>query len=462
MKPVKPLNNHKYLLVFVHGFTGSEDTWIRTDSKKSVLEYLADDSQIRKFFDISMFLYTSTFFDTPLKLKYLLKSLFGNSRGYKRNLAIKALAKGFLSELQHDARNYDGVVIIAHSLGGLIAKHLIIDEIEQLKETRGKSKVKLYITLATPHFGAELASFGKLLSINKQIQNLRPTNEELLDLNNAWVQSKRLPKTIYVECLNDQIVPSGAGGIDRKKNISIVSKDDDHFTVLTPSQQNKHVLNRIKIACLDLVKESGIDTGEPIEIEVIDNNEYIDLPVPPVIPLNTKWKYVVILIVLIGAFFLWKGWENNPMCAACPILDSTGMTGYFLKKYSDTSLNVIDFNPADTNNLSDPTFQNLEEFIKNNVGTKNKILDSDFISYVKLNPPENEMFNVLRFVLPSKKSNWGGFEIGIDTIFYKRKSLGMIPANEEWTKLPTYVDGKVIWVFTDTLTTKEPIFKIPK
>src|SRR5882672_5096235 len=104
MKPIKPVNKRKFLLVFVHGFIGGEDTWIRKDGKKSILEYLADDAQIRESFDISMFKYTSTLFDTPLKLKYLLKSFFRKDSIFQRNLPIKVLAEGFLSELQDDTR----------------------------------------------------------------------------------------------------------------------------------------------------------------------------------------------------------------------------------------------------------------------------------------------------------------------------------------------------------------------
>ncbi len=76
--------------------------------------------------------------------------------------------------------NADKVDIIAHSLGGIIARCYI-------QILTGHQKVKHCITLGTPHQGTLLSKVG----IGKSIKELRPTSGLIKKLN-----SKPLPKSV--------------------------------------------------------------------------------------------------------------------------------------------------------------------------------------------------------------------------------------------------------------------------
>jgi hypothetical protein len=449
MKFIEPVKKHKFLLVFVHGLIGGEDTWIRKDGKKSILQYLADDGQIRASFDIALFKYDTTLIDSFLKLRYFVRLVSGWKIRFTRNLAIRKNSELLINELESDARDYEHIVIISHSMGGLISKQVILDEIERSNHREIAPRIGLYISLATPHSGAELASLGKLLLSSVQIKNLSPTNEYLLELNKLWVQSTQLPKRIYIRGFNDQIVPEGADAIDAKKNYPISSKDD-HFSILVPTPETKHVLNGIKDACIDFLKDNG---GK------VEKSIHIDVPMPPLPPKPKPWRLYILLLVLAGGaiFFVVK---SGQVCNACPVIDSTGLVGYYIQKSSDSRYYVTDFNDTTRQKLK---VRLLEEFIERYVGHE-KLIDRSVLS--QMTKPDfresDENLIHLKFSLPDDKRNWGGFVVGIDKNYYDR-AKGINDINKKWIKLNLDAeDKKIKWVYFDKINNEQPIFTIPK
>src|ERR1017187_7064836 len=64
---------------------------------------------------------------------------------------------GFLQNGQSYGLNGSSVVILAHSMGGLVARSMMANYFFQ-DHTKGDSKVSLLITLATPHHGTPVAN----------------------------------------------------------------------------------------------------------------------------------------------------------------------------------------------------------------------------------------------------------------------------------------------------------------
>lgn len=455
MKFIQPINNRKFLLVFVHGLIGGEDTWIRKDGKTSLLEYLADDEQIRTSFDIALFKYDTTLINSFLRLRYFIKLFTGRKIRFTRNLPIKKNAELFINELESDARDYEHIIIVSHSMGGLISKQVVLDEIERSSHRKIAPRIGLYISLATPHAGAELASLGKLLLSSIQVKNLAPTNEYLLELNKSWVQSKEIPKRIYVRGFNDQIVPEGADAIDAEKNYPISSKDD-HFSILVPTPETKHVLNGIKDACINFLKENGVDTGKSI---------HIDVPEPPPPSAKTRpWPlYILLLLLAAGMIFVimqWRKTPKPPLCNASAIIDSTGIIGNYIIKFSDSSFYVTDFNDSTRNKLKVRLF---EEFIEKYVGLEKPIDNNIFCQMIQSESQGKDVNAiVLKFSLPENKKTWGGFIIGMDKNYYDRVK-GINDINKKWVKLNLDTDEKKIkWVYFENINNEQPIFTIPK
>jgi triacylglycerol esterase/lipase EstA (alpha/beta hydrolase family) len=136
-------------------------------------------------------------------------------------------------------RKYDSIIIIAHSLGGLITKHVILD----LLKRDAPLKIKQFISLAVPHDGANLALFAKSLSSNIQIENLVPTNELVKKLNNDWIQTspEKLPKVLYFQGKHDTVIPNTSSvGYETTTQI-VLHFEEDHSSIAKPSSNKSSV-----------------------------------------------------------------------------------------------------------------------------------------------------------------------------------------------------------------------------
>ncbi|MCP4546794.1 MAG: hypothetical protein GY835_10065, partial [bacterium] len=81
------------------------------------------------------------------------------------------------------------VILVCHSMGGLIARQYIMEEIRRLKgnpELLDKMLVKRVLLFATPNLGADLARLGRHISNRQeQIPQLVPNCEFLENLNSS-------------------------------------------------------------------------------------------------------------------------------------------------------------------------------------------------------------------------------------------------------------------------------------
>jgi hypothetical protein len=239
-------NNKPNLILFIHGFIGGKNTWIRTDGQKSILEFLKDDSNISNKFDIAVFDYFTKITELFTKVEVFLRRLSFRPKKRKfRNVSIEDISDLLKSEIDHSCREYDNVVIIAHSMGGLIAKSYILKE---LIDGSGL-KVGLYLSLAVPHNGSDLATLAKLIFLNPQIKGLAPLGEEINKMNQSWITVDQLPATVYFQGKNDQIVPKTSSiGYDKRKP-NIVFSDDDHSSIVVPKNATHVVIRAIKNFC---------------------------------------------------------------------------------------------------------------------------------------------------------------------------------------------------------------------
>lgn len=151
------------LILFIHGLSGSGDgTW------GPMLKILAGDYTLKNV-SFDCFSYPTTIIRTGLG---------------KRMASIQQIAAGLKTHLDIVHSDKREVIIIGHSLGGLIARYYILDE---LKAKRG-AKIKGVALFASPHTGAELASIGRHLSISQRhLKQLTPHNDLLDAINKDWI-----------------------------------------------------------------------------------------------------------------------------------------------------------------------------------------------------------------------------------------------------------------------------------
>lgn len=255
----------KNLIIFIHGFIGGEKTWVTDDGTMPFIGQLLSDAQVKDNFDIGIFKYHTQL----LSLFPKVKAILGMLRGKKAatNLPVDEISRLLESQLRYSYSQYDCIVLIGHSMGGLVAKRLILNDIKKYSNTR----VKLYTSLATPHDGSVLATYGKNIIENFQVKDLAPLSQTISTMNDEWVQCKNLPKRLYAQGSYDVVVPKESSVSYDRDSQEVIYSDDDHFSIIKPDGKSVVVDAIIKELQMLLTEQSiqsikaeerFVDTGQ--------------------------------------------------------------------------------------------------------------------------------------------------------------------------------------------------------
>lgn len=253
---IKLINENKdckNLIVFIHGFVGSSGTWIKDDGSMPFISHFMIDEKVRKGFDIGIFEYYTNLLSFFPKTKRLINFMTGNKNS--RNLPIEEISTLLESKLRYTFPHYENLVLIGHSMGGLIAKRYILDDVLKNSTTR----VKLYVSLATPHSGSILATYGKSLINNFQIKDLDPLSNSINAMNNEWVHCSQLPRRMYAQGLYDNIVPKVSSVSYDKEIQEIIYCDEDHFSIITP-KENSVIVDAVIPELHTILQEQSIQS----------------------------------------------------------------------------------------------------------------------------------------------------------------------------------------------------------
>jgi len=177
----KPAN--RKLLAFIHGWNGdSNNTWRKFPT-------LACHDP--KFSDVNILVV-----DYPT---YMLR----------RNLHITELSDWLNNKLDaaDQSQRYEKMAIVAHSLGGLIAREMvIIRELARKQVTFG-----LLISVASPYEGANIAKLGKALQIGQLFaEEARPGSSFLVTLGKHWALLRSRPRTYCYSGVGDAVVSNSS------------------------------------------------------------------------------------------------------------------------------------------------------------------------------------------------------------------------------------------------------------
>lgn len=177
------------VVIFVHGLSGSAlGTW------KPMVSLLQDDEELS---GISYGCYSY-----PTKL---IRVPFTG-----RMASIREIANGLRTYIETIFGDDKEIVLVGHSLGGLVARQYVLDEV---KAARGKNLAALGL-FATPHTGAALANIGNSISWrHRHLKELCKGSELLESINTDWVTLKieQNIKTVYVVGGCDAVVPRDSG-----------------------------------------------------------------------------------------------------------------------------------------------------------------------------------------------------------------------------------------------------------
>jgi hypothetical protein len=215
-------------VVFVHGFTGGSSTW-KNKGGETFKDLLLTEEDLSEVFDMYEFEYFSKItdiFHADVIQKAI--SLLGFRPKVRYNRPIKSLADELRSFIQLNLDEYESVVLIGHSMGGLICKEVILSHV------RGDGpEIIGYGSIAVPHKGSLDSMLFALININSK--ELVPLNAYSSDLNNRWVDKKSsLPDSIYVIGQHDQYVPESSGIPFICKFLNV---PHDHNTICKPASK---------------------------------------------------------------------------------------------------------------------------------------------------------------------------------------------------------------------------------
>lgn len=241
------------LILFVHGFCGGAETWSNSNGS-SFLSLLSNDPEISNNFDIAQYVYytkLTNLYAKASRVSKFLQRLLPTSYGkLRKNISIQEIGNLIGTEIRFNLQDYDNIIVVGHSMGGLVTKSAIIDEIKN----NIPSKIKLFVSLAVPHQGAELATFGKLFSDNLQIEELTPLNGFIHEINDEWQKTSLRPTTKYFYGVYDAIVPkTSAIPVDKEKSDS-VPVDEDHSSIAKPENSTSTTYCAVKQIILDFEK----------------------------------------------------------------------------------------------------------------------------------------------------------------------------------------------------------------
>ncbi|MDR6371078.1 pimeloyl-ACP methyl ester carboxylesterase [Chryseobacterium bernardetii] len=222
-------------VLFIHGLGGGYSTWNKFSSKLHSIWTEKD------AFSLEYDNYYNSRINIP-GYTFLIKSIFGKS--------IDDLATHLNSIIETVCEKYKHIILVCHSMGGLVARKYIIN---RLKDEKNIGKIRALITYATPHKGSSWANLAKaithtpssLFSFNYfkafiQIKDLSRDSDFIKSLNEDWNNLNVNSKLDFhrVVGLADPIVSPESAEYERDK-FSHSFADRNHFTIIKPYKDIK-------------------------------------------------------------------------------------------------------------------------------------------------------------------------------------------------------------------------------
>ena len=165
-QPANPPNFSKAkLIVFVHGYTGDQNTW-------SKFEKLVREDDALRDFEVHTMDYPTT------------------SVGWK-NRSIRQIGDLLWTQLIERFSAYREVYLIGHSMGGLVICSMVI---EQLKAGRAQDlkPIRQIILFGTPNNGKQIPKLFRFF--DKQLADISSAEQTVEELRNEWINRVYNPK----------------------------------------------------------------------------------------------------------------------------------------------------------------------------------------------------------------------------------------------------------------------------
>jgi len=186
-----------------------------------------------------------------------------SSSWWKHSPSILFVARNLDNWIRNNAAGCE-LAFVAHSLGGLVVRRLMIMQDEV---TAGFERQVRNITfIASPHNGATLASIGRHVPVLKsaQLDELSPGSSVLFDLNAQW--DKWLQRNVSGRCTvrnifgtADKVVSNNEGrGLDPE---AVPILGAGHIDIVKPAKEDDEVV----LTVARFLREAGFPSAAHVE-----------------------------------------------------------------------------------------------------------------------------------------------------------------------------------------------------
>jgi pimeloyl-ACP methyl ester carboxylesterase len=232
-------DSEKTLVLFIHGLGGSgEETWDKFP------ELLRQDEEFAGKYQIAFFSYPTM----------LLRVVFT-----RKAPTIQELAAGLRTQIDNRYADFRHVVLVCHSLGGLIARKYFLDEFKAKRQT----PVKGIVLFAVPNNGADLAKIANILSWSHQQARQMCRGSDFLELLNEDWATMGLSEAVrvkYVIGSQDRVVNrSGAVAFWGNPDVATVVWKG-HKDIVKPQQADDDAVIILKHFLKSLVNVRPVET----------------------------------------------------------------------------------------------------------------------------------------------------------------------------------------------------------
>jgi pimeloyl-ACP methyl ester carboxylesterase len=210
-------------ILFVHGLGGDRTTW---GNFKNLID---EDERLE---------YASYFYEYPTGIIRL--PLIQQEYG-----TMHELSDGLSTYIDVVLKSYDEIVLVGHSLGGLIIRHYLLNQ----KNNRAfnpnlihqTTKIKKVIFYAVPQDGSNLAKVNSLISWkHPHLKQLCKNSRFLMKLNQEWEEAQMNHEYLF------EIVMAGEDGIVDEASVTAnfrhiepkIASYKGHITVVKPRDRN--------------------------------------------------------------------------------------------------------------------------------------------------------------------------------------------------------------------------------
>ncbi|MBP5979082.1 MAG: hypothetical protein KA748_02650 [Halomonas sp.] len=260
-------------VVFIHGFTGGTATWVNQAGER-FCDMLSSEAQIANEFEFFEFDYYTQVLGvfksaTVQNLKKMLNKLplVKLDTKIQKNKPIRYLSDQLNSYLRTELDEFQDVVLIAHSMGGLIAKDHILNYVPE----EGPRPVG-YVSMAVPHKGS-ISALLLAPTTNPNSKEMQPLSEYSDSINTEWYERRNeLPKCVYLIATHDECVSEVSSLPYRVKTADRFTLNHDHTSICKPASKKDHSYKRVKKFLENISYQKKMVSAASLEYVSNDSN----------------------------------------------------------------------------------------------------------------------------------------------------------------------------------------------